>query len=531
LIDATKLNIEDLHAIENERSKRNCEYFVQEYVKIEDRDSAEIAIHFVLWQKQIDALKAFLTFRLVQVLKARQLGLTWLALSFAVWKMVYVNGYSVIALSKTADDAEELVRRVKFILEHLPEWIIGKDQWSNNTERVIITKHKEPSSFKSFPASENAGRSFTANLLLLDEWAFQQWARKIWTSVFPAINRPTGGQVIGLSTIERGSLFEDIWNDVKSGFHKIFLPWHSDPRRDNDWYERTENAMRVTGIGSMSSEYPATVEEALSIPGGMFFEEFKGHIHIKPKIEIPEVVNRYRAFDYGLDMLACYFIYVDSQNYARVYKEIYHQGLVISKASYEILKASGAKVPETVEMWDTLSVKQKQDISDTATEKFELNYAPPDLFQKSKNTTTGKPLSETWYENGIYLTKVKNDFGAGCISMKQWLNPVTIKDEQTGEEYQTANLTIEEGSAPNLIYSLLNIQKDKNNPNVYSKEPHGLTHAVDGLRSFCTERTWTPRVPVVVSNPPINSKEFYEQKVFKPILDDFNKKHNGQSWM
>lgn len=484
----------DFEAVEKERSKRDAAYFVEEYVHIEDRDQPEnIAIKFNLWDKQKSVLADFVVYRLIQILKARQLGLTWLALSYAVWCMVFRCGYSVIALSKTDDDAKELVRRAEFILRHLPVWLVPK--WEASKEAITIY-HKESSIFQSFPASQNAGRSFTANLVILDEWAFQQWARDIWKAAYPSINRSTGGQVIGLSTVERGTLFEDIWFDKENEFHKIFLPWETDPRRNQEWYEKTKRALKE----GVRSEYPATEDEAFSIPGGAFFPEFRRTIHIMPPlVEIPNWYNRYRFLDYGLDMLACYFAYTDNQGLVRIYKEIYEAGLVISQAAYKILKASGAKVPDTIEKWDALSSVEKQTISKTATENFSCTFAPPDLFATSSQT--GKASSDVWDENGIYLTKSKNDFEQGCIAISEWLHPLILVDEQTGKTYTTATLTIDQNCAPNLVHALLNIQKDKHNPKVYAKQPHNLTHSVDGLRYFCIELIDSSKYPKEDTRP------------------------------
>jgi hypothetical protein len=54
------------------------------------------------------------------------------------------------------------------------------------------------------------------------------------------------------------------------------LPWSADPRRDAEWYARTERDLGPL----IMQEYPATVEEALTIPGGSYFPEFKEHIHV-----------------------------------------------------------------------------------------------------------------------------------------------------------------------------------------------------------------------------------------------------------
>jgi hypothetical protein len=43
-----------------------------------------------------------------------------------------------------------------------------------------------------------------------------------------------------------------------------------------------------------------------------------------------------------------------------------------------------------------------------------------------------------------------------------------------------------EGTCSNLERCLTKIQKDKNKPNVYAKQPHELTHIVDAFRYFAS---------------------------------------------
>ena len=79
--------------------------------------------------------------------------------------------------------------------------------------------------------------------------------------------------------------------------------------------------------------------------------------------------------------------------------------------------------------------------------------------------------------------------------MAEWLHPIEETDEQNGDKYWTAKLTIDETCAPQLVNDLLNIQKDKHNPKVYAKQPHQLTHGVDAIRYFCRQYTSVARVP------------------------------------
>ena len=55
---------------------------------------------FAMWPKQAWALSQLLKNRLSIILKARQLGLTWLVLAYAVWRLLHNPGYQVVALSK-----------------------------------------------------------------------------------------------------------------------------------------------------------------------------------------------------------------------------------------------------------------------------------------------------------------------------------------------------------------------------------------------------------------------------------------------
>ena len=70
-----------------ERELNHCRadpvYYVESYVHIEDKDADELIQPFRVWDGQKQALKAFADERRVCVLKARQLGFTWLALAEA----------------------------------------------------------------------------------------------------------------------------------------------------------------------------------------------------------------------------------------------------------------------------------------------------------------------------------------------------------------------------------------------------------------------------------------------------------------
>ena len=445
------MTVREVRAAEMAFCRENVEYFVETYCHIEDKDAAEIIQPFTLWPMQRDALGDIMTHRLNIILKARQLGVTWLALAIAAHDLLFCAGHTCIALSRTEEEAKELVRRLWSVeLAHMPELVRedGTTSWDGPTfthtalSVTITFPNGLKSVFRAFASAKGAGRSFTANMLLLDEWAFQENAREIWLSAYPTINRPTGGRVLGLSTIERGTLFEELYTE-DNGFHKLFIPWYADPRRDASWYEQTRR-----DLGDLiMQEYPASVEEALTIPGGAFFPEVKRHTHVRPPCDM-EGWRRYVCIDYGLDMLAAHWVAVSPENKARVYREYDAPGLTIGEAAGKLLELTGG-------------------------EDIDLFLAPPDLWNRSQES--GKSRAAIFAEHGVTLTKTSNDLPAGCAAIKEWL--------------RDANLVLDDGAADNLFRCLTKIQRDKARPNIYAKEPHDLTHDVDSLRCFCVY--WT----------------------------------------
>lgn len=321
-------------AIEKEKAyiKKDCEYFIAEYAYIEDKDSDTGKAKFRLWDEQKRLLAEIADNRLNIILKARQLGITWLSLWFALWNMIFTVGFTVVALSRRDDEAKELIRRMEFMLENLPSWLIIRKQdapkdyegimWDSITHEVMIIRaDSEDSRIVAMPSAKDSGRSFTASLVILDEWAFQQWAEEIWTASYPTINRPTGGKVIGLSTAKKNTLFENIWYHAHDyNFHRIFLSWRADPRRTDEWYEQTKKALCVNK--KYLQEYPSTPEEAFSAGDLTSFPEFSEDIHVCEPFEIPKYWRKFGSVDNGYsDPFAWYKYAVSPDGIVYVYYE------------------------------------------------------------------------------------------------------------------------------------------------------------------------------------------------------------------
>lgn len=191
---------------------------------------------------------------------------------------------------------------------------------------------------------------------------------------------------------------------------------------------------------------------------GQFFSEFKRSIHVVEPFEIPKDWYIYFTMDYGLDMLAGYWIAVDYYNNAYVFREVYMPNLLVSQA--------------------------RDKIKEMTNENVYMHLAPPDL--KNRHKETGKSTFDIFAEGGIYLYETNNDRKNGWLQMKEWLK--VYKDEQGCD---TARLKIF-STCKNLIRCIPQLQHDEKKVGDVANEPHEITHGPDAIRGFCIYWTQEP---------------------------------------
>lgn len=198
---------------------------------------------------------------------------------------------------------------------------------------------------------------------------------------------------------------------------------------------------------------------------GQFFTEFKRETHVIDPFPIPDHWQRYRAFDYGLDMLACYWAAFDELGNCYIYNEYYEKNLLIQQAAEAILE----RTPNEEQIRNT--------------------FAPFDMW--STNRATGKFQAEIFADNGLSLTQVRNSREAGWQNMLAWLHPVP---DGTGELQPRLKIF---SNCTKLISVIPLQQHDEKNPNDVAKEPHEISHYVDAVRYLLDGRPQPTEIPTV----------------------------------
>jgi hypothetical protein len=221
---------------ETHKCRRSPAYFLDTYGRIYDATRAAW-VPFRLWPEQLKTLGTIRDNRLVVILKARQLGLTWLVLGFALWLLLFHPAATVLLFSRRDDEATDLLKtRLRGMYDRLPPWlkvrsfVVDNDhEWElSNGSRVL-----------AFPTT--AGDSYTATLAVVDEADLVPDLGRLMAAVKPTIDG--GGRMILLSRADKSrpqSVFKKIYTAAKqrlTGWVSVFLPWFARPDRDPAWYD------------------------------------------------------------------------------------------------------------------------------------------------------------------------------------------------------------------------------------------------------------------------------------------------------
>jgi hypothetical protein len=240
-------------------------YFIHQYCFVYDATAREW-VPFHLWPAQARTLKSILNNLLVVILKARQLGLTWLVLGFALWLILYHPEATILLFSKRDDEAVHLLDfRLKGIYQRLPEWMKCRSVETDNDHEWRLSNGSVAFAFPT-----TAGDSYTATLAIVDEADLTPDLNRLMRAVKPTIDG--GGRMILLSRADKSkpnSEFKAIYRAAKadkSPWRAIFLPWSARPDRDAVWYatQKADILSRTQSLDDLHEQYPATDTEALA---------------------------------------------------------------------------------------------------------------------------------------------------------------------------------------------------------------------------------------------------------------------------
>lgn len=238
-------------------------YFVNTFCFIQDKVEHGW-IKFLLWDEQERVAVIMQDEQRVVILKARQLGFTWLAACYAVWHMIFDPIAEILLFSKTERESKDILKRMKGIYERLPSWMKCE---SATVDRKLEWELSNGSRVSVLPS--NAGDSYSATLIIFDESDHVQDFGSLHNRAKPAVDG--GGKLFIISTSDKDrpespfkNIFKSAWNGLTE-YVGVFVAWFAHPDRDKEWYEKTlQEYIEINGSDDeFLGSYPSEPQDAL----------------------------------------------------------------------------------------------------------------------------------------------------------------------------------------------------------------------------------------------------------------------------
>lgn len=263
-----------------QRARLSFRHFL-EFVKIQEtapdedgNDALGAEMDFILWPHLLFFVMVLERYRSIIVLKARQLGFSWIIAAFFLWVALYHPGSNMLKLSKNELEARKLLAKGAFIYKRLPEALqvpIKGRVWGK--ESVEFTND---SSITALSSTMDAGRGETATGVVQDEADHHEYLQENFGAVRPTVEDKQGWHLIvgtpdpkdAESFFKRQFLAADELDPegnrlrpTLNPFVRVYFPWSARPDRPEDYRERLKT---IYEPDILSKEYSESIEEALA---------------------------------------------------------------------------------------------------------------------------------------------------------------------------------------------------------------------------------------------------------------------------
>jgi phage terminase large subunit len=209
-------------------------------------------IPFILWEKQVEYLQwLYGRWRAGErglVEKARDCGVTWLTVGFAVNMWCNVDGFVTGLTSREADlvdkkgSEKSLFEKVRFFIDNLPREFWPDTYLPRIHSTKMLIKNPDTDAAIVGEAGDEIGRGGRTSMTVVDESAFVQHQ----DAVAAALSQNTNCHV-DVSTVNgNGNLFYRNAMKFDNTPRKFVFDWTDDPRKDKAWlakqYEEYDEA-------------------------------------------------------------------------------------------------------------------------------------------------------------------------------------------------------------------------------------------------------------------------------------------------
>lgn len=284
-----------LDASAHPKTKRATPLAFIESLKIVDKESGRI-VAFRLWKAQKQMLRTMVANDRLVLVKARQLGVSWLALAYMLYLATFEPGQLFVVARQSLEEAGEAIHRLCVMNLSAPaEW--RQEMLTDNVNSLAFANG---SRIRALSSTKRIGRGLSARYMIADELAFWDAPEEQLAALDPGAQR-----LHVISTGNGQDFFRRLYLEALTGkgrWSPAFYPWTAHPGRDAAWYERSVTLSPSPALAKR--EYATTPEDAFSSPAGAYWERWDTSRNVADLVVVPEW-RTVRAVDYGYRMSAC----------------------------------------------------------------------------------------------------------------------------------------------------------------------------------------------------------------------------------
>lgn len=246
--------------------------FIGDWIWTYDPRRKPAHIPLVLWPRQREFTEWLLGKLQAQddglVEKSRDMGVTWLCVSFALWAWRFVPGFKAAfgsrkeALVDKLGDPDAIFEKLRYALDRIPPVLLPEG--FNRDLHCAFLKLTNPETGGAITgeAGDNIGRGGRNTMYFKDESAFYERPQRIEA----ALSQNTDVQIDVSTPNGVGNPF--YVKRMSYPAEKVFVfDWRQDPRKDQAWYERQRERLDPVILAQeVDRDYAASME-GVCIPG------------------------------------------------------------------------------------------------------------------------------------------------------------------------------------------------------------------------------------------------------------------------
>lgn len=279
---------------------------------------------FLLWDFQEETLdwlnQRYLNQEVGIIEKSRDMGVTWIASAFILWKWIFESGFSALFGSRKEDLVDDktidsIFGKIRYNLYRLP-WFLKPNMYvklnnGNDADSYLkIVNPQNGNEIKGESTNDNFARGGRRSIVFLDEFAHVEHSDKIWQAV-----RDVADCIIPLSSANgKGNQFAKL--RFGGNVPVLTLHWKRHPYKNESWYNARKLDMEPHQLAQeLDIDYDAS-------KSGRVYKRFQRHLHVASEIIYPNPYynEHFITWDFGIaDSMAMIFGQIDAEENIEIF--------------------------------------------------------------------------------------------------------------------------------------------------------------------------------------------------------------------